>query len=164
MLDDQRSLTKFIKDNNGTEIEVELKDLKNLLHDVVFEDIIDFKTTRTDVGFETEIVKFISDRLISKIGEFNQKGNLRSVAKGKKFHPINISEEGLELIELVALDCENPEGQWHSTTEIKIDKLGYVMTDGRKSKNFWDGRIRSTLKPLRLKVRNISGDETIISL
>jgi adenine-specific DNA-methyltransferase len=160
-IDDQKALEKFIKDNNATEIEVELKDLKNLLHDVVIEDIIDFKTTKTKDGYVTEITKFISDRLIQKIGEFNQKGNLQSIAKGKKFNPISISEEGLELIELIALDCENKEGQWHSTTEIKIDKLGYVITNGVKSKNFWDGKITSDKKPLRIKVRNISGDETI---
>ena len=160
-IDDQRGLEKFIKDNNATEIEVELKDLKNLLHDVVIEDIIDFKTTETKSVFTTEITKLISDRLIQKIGEFNQKGNLQSIAKGKKFDPIKTSEEGLELIELVALDCENTEGQWHSTTEIKIDKLGYVVINGVKSKNFWDGKITSDKKPLRIKVRNISGDETI---
>lgn len=162
-IDDQKSLEKFIKDNNATEIEVELKDLKNLLHDVLIEDIIDFKTTKTKDGYETEINKFISDRLIQKIGEFNQKGNLQSIKRGKAFNPIIISEEGLELIELIALDCENSEGQWHSTTEIKIDKHGYVITNGVKSKNFWDGKIPSDKKPLRIKVRNISGDETIIS-
>lgn len=160
-IDDQKALEKFIKDNNATEIEVELKDLKNLLHDIVIEDIIELKTTKTKDGYETEITKFISDRLIQKIGEFNQKGNLQSIAKGKTFNPISISEEGLELIELIALDCENTEGQWHSTTEIKIDKLGYVIKDGVKSKEFWDGKITSNKKPLRIKVRNISGDETI---
>ena len=160
-IDDQKALEKFIKDNNATEIEVELKDLKNLLHDVVIEDIIEFSTTETEGVFATEIIKLISDRLIQKIAEFNQKGNLQSIAKGKKFDPINISNEGLELIELIALDCENTEGQWHSTTEIKIDKLGYVITNGVKSKNFWDGKVISDKKPLRIKVRNISGDETI---
>jgi len=160
-VDDQKALEKFIKDNNATEIEIELKDLKNLLHDVVIEDTIDFKTTKTKEGYETELTKFISDRLIQKIGEFNQKGNLQSIAKGKQFSPINISDEGLELIELIALDCEKTEGQWHSTTEIKIDKLGYVISNGVKSKNFWDGKIVSDKKPLRIKVRNISGDETI---
>lgn len=160
-IDDQKALEKFIKDNNATEIEVELKDLKNLLHDIVIEDIIELKTIKTKDGYETEITKFISDRLIQKIGEFNQKGNLQSIAKGKTFNPISISEEGLELIELIAIDCENTEGQWHSTTEIKIDKLGYVIKDGVKSKEFWDGKIISDKKPLRIKVRNISGDETI---
>ena len=199
-IDDQKALEKFIKDNNATEIEVELKDLKNLLHDVVIEDLImvngqwlmvnnqseeviinDVENTNKSLfenkkagdtvtinnlqltinHYQLTIKNYKSDRLIQKIGEFNQKGNLQSIAKGKKFNPINISEEGLELIELIALDCENTEGQWHSTTEIKIDKLGYVITNGVKSKNFWDGKITSDKKPLRIKVRNISGDETI---
>jgi len=160
-IDDQPALEKFIKDNNATEIEIELKDLKNLLHDVVIEDIVECNTTEKDGVFTTEITKLVSDRLIQKINEFNQKGNLQSVAKGKKFEPINISEEGLELIELVALDCENNEGQWHSSTELKIDKLGYLIKDGTKTKEFWDGKITSEKKPKRIKIRNISGDETI---
>jgi adenine-specific DNA-methyltransferase len=160
-IDDQKALEKFIKDNNATEIEVELKDLKNLLHDVVIEDIVECNTTEKDGVFTTEITKLISDRLIQKIGEFNQKGNLQSVAKGKKFDPINISNEGIELIELIALDCKNTVGQWHSTTEIKIDKLGFLIKDGVKTKEFWDGKIVSDTKPKRIKIRNISGDETI---
>lgn len=160
-IDDQKALEKFIKDNNATEIDVELKDLKNLLHDVVIEDIVECNTTEKDGLFTTEITKLVSDRLIQKIGEFNQKGNLQSIAKGNKFDPINISNEGLELIELIALDCKNTEGQWHSTTEIKIDKLGYVIKDGVKTKEFWDGKIVSETKPKRIKIRNISGDETI---
>jgi adenine-specific DNA-methyltransferase len=162
-IDNQKELEKFIKENNATEIEVELKDLKNLLHDVVFEDIIDCTIAASDGIFVTEIHKFISDRLIQKIGEFNQKGNVQSIKRGKEFSPINISEEGLELIELIAVDCENTQGKWHSTTEIKIDKLGYVIKDGVKSKTFWDGKIISDKKPLRIKVRNISGDETIVN-
>lgn len=162
-IDDQKAVEKFIKENNATEIEVELKDLKNLLHEIVIEDIVEFKTTKTKAGYETEIVKLISDRLIQKINEFNQKGNRQSLTKGKKFEPINISDEGLELIELVSLDCENSEGQWHSSTEIKMDKLGYVIKDGAKTKEFWNGKITSRTKPLRIKVRNISGDETIKS-
>lgn len=160
-IDDQPALEKFIKDNNATEIEIELKDLKNLLHNVIIEDIVECNTTEKDGVFTTEITKLVSDRLIQKINEFNQKGNLQSVAKGKKFEPINISEEGLELIELVALDCENSEGQWHSSTELKIDKLGYLIKDGTKTKEFWDGKITSEKKPKRIKIRNISGDETI---
>jgi len=160
-IDDQPALEKFIKDNNATEIEIELKDLKNLLHNVIIEDIVECNATEKDGVFTTEITKLVSDRLIQKINEFNQKGNLQSVAKGKKFEPINISEEGLELIELVALDCENSEGQWHSSTELKIDKLGYLIKDGTKTKEFWDGKITSEKKPKRIKIRNISGDETI---
>lgn len=160
-IEDQKALEKFIKDNNVTEIEVELKDLKNLLHDVVIEDNVELKTAKTKDNYEIEITKFVSDRLIQKIAEFNEKGNLQSLTKGKKFDPISIRENGLELIELISLDCENTSGQWHSATEIKIDKLGFVIKDGVKTKEFWDGKIVSDKKPLRIKVRNISGDETI---
>jgi adenine-specific DNA-methyltransferase len=161
-VEDIKEIERFIKDNNATETEVELKDLKNVLNNVVIEDIIGFETTAVANGFETTITKFVSDRLIQKIHEFNQKGNLQSIAKGKAFNPINISDEGLELIELIALDCENTTGQWHSTTELKIDKLGYVIKDGVKTKTFWDGKISSATQPKRLKIRNISGDETIV--
>ncbi|MCC6548861.1 MAG: site-specific DNA-methyltransferase [Ignavibacteriaceae bacterium] len=160
-IDDQKALEKFIKENNATEIEVELKDLKNLLHEIVIEDIVEFAVTKAGTVYVTEITKFLSDRLIQKIDEFNQKGNLQSLVKGKKFDPINISEEGLELIELISLDCENTEGPWHSSTEIKIDKLGYVINNGVRTKEFWDGKITSDKMPKRIKIRNISGDETI---
>ena len=111
--------------------------------------------------YVVEIDKFVSDRLQHKINEYNEKGNLQALNKGKEFNPIDISEEGLELIELISLDCKNKYGEWFSSTEIKIDKLGYVVYNGVKSKDFWNGKIISKEKPLRLKVRNISGDESI---
>lgn len=161
-IEDQKEIEKFIKDNNATEIEVELKDLKNLLHDVVIEDVVEYASIEEDGKFTIEITKFISDRLIQKINEFNQKGLLQSVTKDKKYEPINISNEGLELIELIALDCVSITGEWHSTTEIKIDKLGYMIKDGTKTKEFWDGKITSEIHPKRIKIRNISGDETVV--
>ena len=88
------------------------------------------------------INKFISDRVLSKITEFNQKAFLNSSAK-KPYKPIEISEEGLELIEFISLDCTATDGEWHSESEIKIDKNGYVIVDGNKTKEFWDGCIRS---------------------
>lgn len=160
-VDDQTTLEKFIADNNATEIIVELKDLKNLLHEVVVEDSAEWKINKTASGHEIEITKFTSDRLYQKISEFNEKGNLQALKKDKKFEPIRMSEEGLELIELVSLDCENAEGAWHSSAEIKIDKLGFVVKDGNKTKEFWNGKLSSAKCPKRMKVRNISGDEMI---
>jgi adenine-specific DNA-methyltransferase len=178
-IDDEKELRKFIKDNNLTTVDVELKDLKNLLHETVVNDKAEFicekiKVTNGDKNlFDTDdtkdfynvsINRFVSDRLIQKINAFNEKGNLQSLRGGKAFSPISISEEGLELIELISLDCQNKKGQWFSSTEIKIDKLGYVIINGEKSKNFWDGTIHSKEKPLRIKIRNISGDEIIESI
>lgn len=183
-IDEPQQLQKFINDNNPTQIEIELKDLKNLLNEIVIEDQITYTLTSNSSEHTVEINQFISDRLTQKIDFFNQKGqgkkadmfevNERAESeesddesakiKKKKYSPIIISDEGLELIELVSLDCKSSEGAWHSTTEIKIDKLGYVIKDGIKTKAFWDAKITTNQKPLRLKVRNISGDESIVKL
>lgn len=58
-------------------------------------------------------------------------------------------------------DCTAADGVWHSDSEIKIDKNGFVIRNGEKTKKFWSGTIRSEKKPLRLKIRNICGDETV---
>ena len=63
---------------------------------------------------------------------------------------------------MISLDCTNSEGVWKSDYEIKIDKLGYVIKNGKKTKEFWDGKMSFEKKPLRMKIRNIAGDETII--
>lgn len=160
-IDDEKELIKFIKDNNATTTDVELRDLKNILHETVVNDELEFLITEDKGQYIVSIDKFTSDRLQQKINEFNEKGNLQSLKNGKEFNPINISEEGLELIELISLDCKNSKGEWFSSTEIKIDKLGYVIYDGEQSKDFWNGKITSKEKPLRIKVRNISGDESI---
>ena len=94
-----------------------------------------------------------------KIYDFNAKN--MGADKKKKFNPITISEEGLETIEYLSVDCTSAEGEWHSDAEIKIDKLGYVILNGQKTKNFWDAKIYAPKQPLRLKILNICGDETI---
>ena len=87
-------------------------------------------------GYDITIDKFISDRVLNKISEFNRKG-------------------------VLSVDCASNDGEWHSDSEIKIDKLGYVICNGSKTKEFWDGKISCDNKPLRLKIRNICGDETV---
>lgn len=161
---DEAEIQKFIKDDDSTNIEIELRDLKTILDDVIIGDYAEFHTEEThdDLfgGYAVTIDKFISDRVLSKIAEFNQKALLNSSAK-KPYKPIEISEDGLELIEFLSIDCTAAEGEWHSDSEIKIDKNGFVIINGAKTKDFWDGSICSENKPLRLKIRNICGDETV---
>ena len=181
-IDDRKAVLDFIKDNNPTDIKVELRDLKEVLDEVVLNDEVDYKSRKTKRGYEVEIKRFSSDRLQQKIDEYNQKKELGEKAplfaqdenvesdneeKSRtrtKFKPIEISNDGLELIELVSLDCTKAKGAWHSDAEIKVDKKGFVIRDGKKTKEFWDAKISSLKKPLRLKVRNIAGDESIFSL
>ena len=97
---------------------------------------------------------------MSKITDFNQKA-FASATGTKKYKPIVVSEDELELIEFISVDTTSSDGEWHSDSEIKIDRNGFVILNGNKTKDFWDGTIRSSAKPLRLKIRNICGDETV---
>ena len=166
----EEEIYSFIdEDKSVTKDFVELRDLKAVLDDVVAADYAEYKVERaTEVlcgqtvekeGFDIEITKFVSDRVMQKIYDFNAKN--MGADKKKKFNPITISEEGLETIEYLSVDCTSAEGEWHSDAEIKIDKLGYVILNGQKTKNFWDAKIYAPKQPLRLKIRNICGDETI---
>ena len=160
----EEEIRKFIADDDSTTVEIELRDLKAVLDDVVIGDYAEFHVEQVtnDLlgGYAVTVDKFLSDRVMQKIFEFNEKARMNATAK-KPFKPIEISEESLELIEYLSMDCTAAEGQWHSDSEIKIDKLGYVIRNGIKTKDFWDGTIRSDKKPLRLKIRNICGDETV---
>lgn len=161
---DEAEIRKFIAEDDSTTVEIELRDLKTILDDVIIGDYAEFhceENTETLLGgYALTIDKFVSDRVLSKITEFNRKAMLNSSEK-KPYKPIIVSDDGLELIEFISVDCTSSEGEWHSDSEIKIDKLGYVIKNGTKTKEFWDGKISCEAKPLRLKIRNICGDETV---
>lgn len=161
----EEEIRKFIDKDDSTTVEIELRDLKTVLDDVVIGDYAEFHTEQTSEGFfsgyTVTIDRFLSDRVAGKIMEFNNKSRLNAK---KSFKPIEVSEEGLELIEFLSLDCTARDGEWYSDSEIKIDKLGYVIRNGEKTKEFWDGTIQSEKQPLRLKIRNICGDESIWEL
>ena len=164
---DKEAIEKFIKEDDSTLIEIELRDLKEVLDDVVINDYAEFTVEQNTEdllgGYKIIIDKFISDRVNGKILEFNQKALANSSEK-KPYKPITISEYGLELIEFISIDTTASSGEWHSDSEIKIDKLGYIIVNGRKTKAFWDGHIVSDNEPLRIKIRNICGDESIFNI
>ena len=172
---DREEIDKFIKENGNPLIEIELRDLKQVLDNVVVEDYAEWILSETQdnlfKGWKVELTQFHSDRVSKKIEAINLKGQqqvLQQLAKGKEkvFHPIVISDEGLETIEWISLDCTNADksAAWYSNSEIKIDKLGYVIKNGVKTNEFWDACIHCEEKPLRMKIRNICGDETVFVL
>ena len=160
---DISEIEEFVKADKSTLAKIEFRDLKQLLDDIVIEDTADFEVIEVQEElipeYKLTIKSFMSDRVMRHINAYNQKSELNT--KGKKFMPIVISEEGLELIEWLSVDCTATEGEWHSDSEIKIDKLGFVIKNGIKTKEFWDGTIKSGKKPLRLKIRNICGDDSV---
>jgi len=154
-ISDETDVYEFIKEYAPANIQIELRDLKVLLDDVVINDEVEYEICENSI----RITSFVSDRLNQKIDDYNQKRTLNG-----KNSPIIISDDGLELIELIGLDCKNASGQWHSDNEIKIDKNGFVIRNGVKTKEFWDGTISFETAPKRLKIRNIAGDETALRL
>lgn len=174
-IQDRPEIEKYIKESNNTLIEVELRDLKCVLDDVVAEDSVRYEVRKDNDGvlstWKVDILSFHSDRVWRKIDEVNEKArqqHLVRLSKGKdaEFNPILLSEEGLEAIEMVSLDCTASEksAPWHSDSEIKIDQSGYVIKDGKRTDCLWDGTISSYERPMRLKTRNICGDESVFCL
>lgn len=120
---DRQEIEQFIREQGNPLIEIELRDLKQVLDNVVVEDDAEWKMSETqeglfNTGWKVEITRFHSDRVNRKIEEINLKGeqqviqyNLKNSNKGKekKHIPIIISEEELETIEWLSLDCTTAE-------------------------------------------------------
>lgn len=163
---DEAGIKKFIADDDSTLVKIELRDLKAVLDDVVLSDEAEFTVSEEAEGllpvYKVSVDFFASDRVQQKIDAYNQKGKLNEKKPGA-FKPILLSDEGLEMIEYISLDCASAEegAVWHSDAEIKLDKFGNVIRDGVKTKEFWDGSITAGEKPLRIKLRNICGDESV---
>lgn len=171
-------LRQFIEaENQQTLIEFELRDLKQVLDEVVMEDEAEWDLQEAkdslglSMGWKLQLKSFHSDRVAKKVHDFNEKGVLqtnkkRASGKSANFSKIKLSDEGLETIEWASVDCVNAEknAPWHSDMEVKIEKMGTVTINGKKNQDYWDACIVSDDKPLRLKIRNICGDETIFVL
>lgn len=171
-IDNREEIERFIREQGNPLVTIELRDLKQVLDNVVVEDLAEWEVSEESNGlfngWKVEIKQFQSDRVRQKIDEINQKNQLQVLqqkvkGKEKTFTPILISDEGLETIEWISLDCTAAEkdAPWHSDSEIKIDKVGYVIKNGVKTTEYWDACIRCDHKPLRMKIRNICGDETV---
>lgn len=175
-VEDLQELNKFIHDENRhTNIEIELRDLKTVLDDVVIQDEATWTVEEVNDNlfpvWQVKVNSFHSDYVMKKIEEFNIKGEQQALKKqsdGKNasFTRIDISDEGLECIEWLSVDCTDAakDAMWHSDAEIKIEKTGTVTQNGTKTPNLWDATIKSDKKPLRLKIRSICGDETVYLL
>lgn len=163
-IEDEKAVKKCIDDFAHTRAKVELRPLNELLDEVIISDELEFNLDEKSGVYEVKITHFLSDRINSKINAYNEKRIAQSIKTSKTYKPIVLSENGLELIEFLSLDCTNKQGVWCSDSEIKIDKASFVIKNGVKTKEFWNGKISCAKKPLRLKVRNICGDESVVEL
>ncbi len=163
-IDDEKAIQKCIDDFAHTRAKIELRPLSELLDEVIVSDEIEYTLNEIKGGYEVEIISFLSDRVSSKINAYNEIRIAQSIKSSKEYKPIILSENGLEMIEFISLDCTSEQGAWHSDSEIKIDKNSFVIKNGQKTKEFWNAKIACIKKPLRLKVRNICGDESVVAI
>ena len=174
-----QEIQQFIEIENYHRIKIDLQDLKPKLDNFIMADDANWTLTKVKEGmfdvWQVNIDSFFCDRVIKKIEEYNLKTQEQwqnatdDERKKKPLNLIKVSSEGLETIEWVSLDCTSAEEQdeWHSDVELKIEADSHVRyNNGEKSQNYWDGTIRTLddRKPLRLKIRNICGDETIFPI
>ena len=66
---DKKEINDFIKENLGREIEIELRDLKEILSETVIDDILEYHISNNEIVIDS----FVSDRIIRKINEYNEK-------------------------------------------------------------------------------------------
>lgn len=162
-IDNRDMIDDFIAQHNKTLIEIEFRDLKIVLDNLVAQDEAEFDVREVHDGllskWEVEVVSFVSDRVRRKLNDFNAR-----LTSGKGV--VALSESGLEAVEWISLDCDSADhdAEWHSSEEIFIGPDSYISINGSKTREFWDGKIQSADKPLRVKIRNICGDESVFML
>ena len=159
---DQSYVNKEIKKTGKTNIEVELISLDDLLEekkDMLFTpDNADIEIKKQGKQYKVKIKKYFSPYLKAKLDEYNAK----KVKKGQekledksKTEKIKISNTGLELIEAIQFDTTlKKSGIWTSNLELE-DKVGI--------KEKIKGAYLLNTNKFKMKIRNIAGDEIIIS-
>jgi len=165
----QDYINKEIRNSGKSTIKMDLISLDDLLGqkaDYLYgKDNADIEVKKEGNNYKVKIKSYHSSYLKNKIDEFNAKKvklkqkSLDVEEDGEKatgkFKPIEISETGLELIESVQFDTTLKKNVWTSNLDLE-DKAGIKQ----KIKGVY---ILPTNK-FKIKIRNIAGDEIIISL
>jgi len=159
---DQSYVNKTIRKAGKTNIKVELINLNDLLEEkremLYTPDNANIEVKKQGKQYRIKIKKYFSPYLKKKIDEYNakkvKKGQRKLEDKSKK-EEIKISNAGLELIEAIQFDTTlKKSGIWTSNLELE-DKAG-------KKEKIKGVYLLKTNK-FKMKIRNIAGDEIIIS-
>ena len=177
-IEDWEAINDLVARRPDPRISVELRDLKQLLDEYVLEDDADFsepvQVVCEDSMFpvwQVRLSSFHSDRVCRMLDAFNERRYAQALKRAEKegtaqqYAPVCMSENQLEAIEWVSLDCTEAEATapWHSDAEVKIEPDCTVrLNGGLKNKMLWDGIIQTLDDrcPRRMRIRNICGDET----
>jgi len=164
----------WLLENNPSGIAVELRDLKPLLGDVVLSDDAQARVEPPSADqphHRVVVERYHSDYLARKLSEVVSKKALQPSALASKAGkarsdalPVGLSQDGLECIEWLSIDCVALDGPWHSSVEAKIDAKNRLILNGVRQTGRWDGSLLCADAPKRLRLRNVAGDELTIDL
>jgi adenine-specific DNA-methyltransferase len=171
---DPDACAAWLNDHNPSGIAVELRDIKPLLGDVVLGDELQARVEPPNADqplYRVVLERYHSDYLARKLAEVVSKKALQPSAMASKAGqaktatlPVGLSQDGLECIEWLSLDCVAADGPWHSSVEAKIDVKNRLTLNGVRQTTAWNGTLLCAAEPRRLRVRNVAGDELTLSL
>lgn len=146
----QNTIDKII--DKRSEIKIKIISLDKLLEDrkdsLYTPDNAVITITPTNNQFEVNIEKFFSPYLKNKIDDFNEKNEN---SKNKK--TISLSDNGFEFIESIQFD----------TILDNIWQSNLSLEDKAKPKEIIKGKYLLDTNKFKIKIRNIAGDEIVIS-
>lgn len=153
----QEYLNKQLNKTAKTELKVKLVSLDDLLgekRDALFTpDNADIKISKQGSKYKVEIKKFFSPYLKNKIDEYNAKKTKKGTLEQDLSKAVEISSNGLELIESVQFD----------TTLKKVWKSNPDLEDKAGIREKIKGVYTLDTNKFRMRIRNIAGDETTIA-
>ena len=133
-----------------TEMKICLFSLDELLAEKKYsfftEDNATLELTKNGNEYLLKIKKYFSPYLKNKLDEYNDKKDLNT-------KPVSLSETGLELIEAVQIDTTLSK-HWQSNPQLE---------DKANPKEKIKGEYRLTSNKFKIKIRNIAGDEIILT-
>ena len=154
---DQKYLNRLLDEISKTELKVKLVALDDLLgerKDTFFTpDGADIRVRKQKNKCKVEIKKYYSPYLKNKIDEYNAQKTQRGAIDQDLSKAVEISKEGLELIEAVQFD----------TTLKKVWKSNPALEDKAGAKEKIKGAYLLDTDKFKLKIRNIAGDEIILA-
>ena len=172
---DPEACEQWLAQHNPSGIAVELRDLKPLLGEVVSGDALEASLepaaaqSGQNSGWQVRIERYYSGYLDRKLKEQVAKKKLQPTAARNAQQlaelPAGLSNDGLECIEWLSVDCVSAQGPWTSSMEAKIDSKNRLWLAGIKQTAAWDGTLTvpaASGKPLRLRARNVAGDEITV--
>ena len=154
---DQQYLNRLLHEVSKTALKVKLVALDDLLgerKDAFFTpDDADIRARKQKTKCKVEIKKYYSPYLKNKIDEYNAQKTKSGTIEQDLSKRVEISEQGLELIEAVQFD----------TTLKKVWKSNPALEDKAGAKEKIKGAYLLDTDKFKLKIRNIAGDEIILA-